>query len=275
MDNKLNSTNINQNNNYNNNNNNNNNNNSEEEDSKTYSSILNKETNDFVVLEKSDCSCISLGIWDNIKKQSSNLKNIFIFNYLTGENRLNLPIKNKRIQIFSYKNRTDSEYLNILSNICWFSYRSDILTIFYKGKKISSDAGWGCMIRAFQMIIAQAIYRLFNINSLDVFLNNFIFLFLDCKIDKKYLNSNIGMKESDVNISFSNLSISFSNNENENFNKIIYGFEEIIEKKGNNKNFFIPPFSLHYMSQKNYNKDNYKDKGPGNYFSNYEIINIF
>ena len=251
---------------------NDNNDNKEQEDTnKIYSSIIYKEKNDFVVLEKSDCSSIPLGVWDNIKKKSSELKNIFIFNYLTGENKLNFPIKNKKIQIFSYKNCTDNEYINILSNLCWFSYRNNILTIFDKGNKITSDAGWGCMIRAFQMIIAQAIYRLFNIKSLDIFLNNFIYLFLDVKIPKNYLNTNLGMKESEMNMSFSNISISEILNSNNNLsNKIIYGFEEIIEKKGNKENY-VPPFSLYYMSQKNYNKD----KGPGNYFSNYDIINIF
>ncbi len=259
-------------NNNNNDDNNDNNDNKEQEDTnKIYSSIIYKEKNDFVVLEKSDCSSIPLGVWDNIKKKSSELKNIFIFNYLTGENKLNFPIKNKKIQIFSYKNCTDNEYINILSNLCWFSYRNNILTIFDKGNKITSDAGWGCMIRAFQMIIAQAIYRLFNIKSLDIFLNNFIYLFLDVKIPKNYLNTNLGMKESEMNMSFSNISISEILNSNNNLsNKIIYGFEEIIEKKGNKENY-VPPFSLYYMSQKNYNKD----KGPGNYFSNYDIINIF
>ena len=255
----------------NNNKDNNNNDNKEQEDNKIYSSIIYKE-NEFEILEKSDCSNLSLGLWDNIKKKSSELKNIFIFNYLTGENKLNLPIKNKKIQIFNYKNCSDKEYINILSNLCWFSYRNDILTIFDKGNKITSDAGWGCMIRAFQMIIAQAIYRLFNIKSLDIFLNNFIYLFLDVKIPKKYLNTNLGMKESEMNMSFSSISISdFLNSNNNLYNKIIYGFEEIIEKKGKNREYYIPPFSLYYMSQKNYNKD----KGPGNYFSNYDIINIF
>ena len=256
----------------NNNDNNDNNDNKVEEDiDKTYSSIIYKDKDEFIVVEKSDCSNIQLGVWDNIKKKSSELKNIFIFNYLTGENKLNLPIKNKKVQIFSYKNCSDNEYINMLSNLCWFSYRNDILTIFDKGNKITSDAGWGCMIRAFQMIIAQAIYRLFNIKSLDIFLNNFIYLFLDVKIPKKYLNKNLGMKESEINMSFSNISISDILNSNNNLNnKIIYGFEEIIEKKGS-KDYYIPPFSLYYMSQKNYNKD----KGPGNYFSNYDIINIF
>ena len=62
----------------NNNKDNNNDDNKEQDDNKIYSSIIYKE-NEFEILEKSDCSNLSLGLWDNIKK---NLLNLKIFLYL-------------------------------------------------------------------------------------------------------------------------------------------------------------------------------------------------
>jgi cysteine protease ATG4 len=46
--------------------------------------------------------------------------------------------------------------MNLFKRIIWFTYRSDFPCI--KGE-ILSDTGWGCMIRAGQMLMAQALRK--------------------------------------------------------------------------------------------------------------------
>ena len=209
----------------------------------------------------------NLSIWENIKKYSKDFKDIFIFNYLPSENKLKIKTKSN-IQIFNKKNLSDNQILEILSNIVWYSYRKNFTELIFDNKHFTSDAGWGCMIRAGQMILSQAIYKLFGIEKLEDFLNKFIYLFLDCKIPIHYLNCNLGMSESNyendiINSFYTDLKIN------------IHGFEELIKKKQGNSNYesvnkFFPPFSLIYISQRNL----HYNKGPGHWFSNYEFLEI-
>jgi hypothetical protein len=209
----------------------------------------------------------NLSIWENIKKYSKDFKDIFIFNYLPSENKLKIKTKSN-IQIFNKKNFSDNQILEILSNIVWYSYRKNFTELIFDNKHFTSDAGWGCMIRAGQMILSQAIYKLFAIEKLEDFLNKFIYLFLDCKIPIHYLNCNLGMSESNfendlINSDFTDLNIK------------IFGFEELIKKKQGNSNYesvnkFFPPFSLINISQRN----QHSNKGPGHWFSNYEFLEI-
>lgn len=57
------------------------------------------------------------------------------------------------------------------SMITWFTYRKG----FTKGlcnTKITSDAGWGCMIRTGQMLVHEALRRHTNTKQIDLFLDN-------------------------------------------------------------------------------------------------------
>ena len=207
----------------------------------------------------------NLSVWENIKKYSKDFKDIFIFNYLPSENKLKIKTYSN-IQIFNKKSLSDHQILDILSNIVWYSYRKDFTELIFDNKQYTSDAGWGCMIRTVQMILSRAIYKLFGIEKLEDFLNNFIYLFLDCKIPIHYLN--LGMSESNKEdliktYFYTDLQIN------------IHGFEELIKIKRGNANYesvnkFFPPFSLIYISQRN----QHLNKGPGHWFSNYEVLEI-
>ena len=211
----------------------------------------------------------NLSIWENIKKYSKDFKDVFIFNYLPSENKLKIKTKSNNIQIFNKKNLSDHQILDILSNIVWYSYRKDFTELIFDNKQYTSDAGWGCMIRTGQMILSRAIYKLFGIEKLEDFLDKFIYLFLDCKIPIHYLNYNLGMSESnkeDLIKTYFYTDLNLNN---------IHGFEELIKLKRGNSNYesvnkFFPPFSLIYISQRN----QHSSKGPGHWFSNYEVLEI-
>ena len=116
-----------------------------------------------------------ISIWEAIKQQLSNVKNhiVFNFNIFSGNNNLDLNDKNipQEIQIFSEKfSKQDEKLINILQNIPWFSYRKNFNQIKNKESIYTSDAGWGCMIRASQMILAQGIYKIFSMKDHTSFL---------------------------------------------------------------------------------------------------------
>ena len=117
---------------------------------------------------KSGLNDSEISIWEAIKQQISNVKNHIVFNFNIFSGNNNLDLKNeklpKQIQIFDQKfSKQDDNLLNILKNIPWFSYRKNFNQIKDKDEIYTSDAGWGCMIRASQMILAQGIYKLLRI----------------------------------------------------------------------------------------------------------------
>ena len=167
-----------------------------EKENESFTSIFNcKKSSDFEIVddEQSTNSIMNnnfetMSYWDYLKKVFNDKKNILIFNYLPNQKKFN-SFYTKNIQIFSECYDTENEqFLNKFSNLTWFSYRNNFEPIIYNNNKITSDAGWDCMIRASQMFLSQAIYRLFNINTLDDFLEKFIFLFLDNPIPIEYIH---------------------------------------------------------------------------------------
>ena len=148
-----------------------------------------------------------ISIWEAIKQQLSNVKNHIVFNLniFSGPTNLNLQDKKipQEIQIFSEKfSKQDEKLINILQNIPWFSYRKNFNQIKDKDSIYTSDAGWGCMIRATQMILAQGIYKLFSMKDLKSFFNEFITFFYDNKIPSRLLvkKEKKEKKENNVNI---------------------------------------------------------------------------
>ena len=149
-----------------------------------------------------------------------------------------------------------------LYNLIWFSYRTNFENYEINNENIITDAGWGCMIRTGQMIIAQAIQKLFNVKNLEDFISKFIFLFLDNEIDSEYL-CQIENDNGKKSLSFNSF-VKFGNE------FIIHGFEEIINKNPN-LNKIYPPFSLKTILT----IPSKAKKNPGEWFSNYDIIDKF
>ena len=139
-------------------------------------------------------SCINnntLSFWEMIKLKFNDIKNRFIFNYnifSSPNNLVNIEQKlAKEIQIFDVKYTKQEELLNKLKNIPWFSYRENFDQIKENQNIYTSDAGWGCMLRASQMILAQGLCKLNNIEKLVDFINRFFAYFYDNKIPVKFM----------------------------------------------------------------------------------------
>ena len=232
-----------------------------------------------------------ISIWEAIKQQISNFKNQIIFNYniFSGLNnlKLNAPGLPKEMQIFDeIYLKQDEKLINRLKNIPWFSYRKDFEQIKDKDKIYTSDAGWGCMIRASQMILAQGLYQLFSIKDLDTFINEFIAYFYDNKIHMKLLSKS----KDDINFDPNTIK---EKDENKNNNDEIYddflildpskecrmsfidismemikGLENMSDRNSNKK-YLTSPFSI-----RNFIKYSVNGKKAGQFFSNYDVIKL-
>ena len=202
------------------------------------------------------------GIWEFIKNRIINRKNIIIFNIFYGQKKLRTT-EFKEMNIFNecYKEQSMQLYER-LYNLIWFSYRTNFDVIDINNTNIITDAGWGCMIRTGQMIMAQAIQKLYNVKNIEEFCSKYIFLFLDNEIDNEYL-CKIENDEVKQSLSFSSF-VKFGNE------YTIHGFEEIINKNPN-LNQISPPFSL----RKILTIPSKVKKNPGEWFSNYDITEKF
>jgi hypothetical protein len=66
----------------------------------------------------------------------------------------------KHINLFNTHISTLEEFRLKWVQIIWLSYRNSLKPIANsKGKQFTSDTGWGCTIRAAQMIVAEALQR--------------------------------------------------------------------------------------------------------------------
>ena len=232
----------------------------------------------------------NISIWETIKQQISNFKNQIVFNYnvFSGLNNLKLssPGLPKEMQIFDEKySEQNDKLINRLKNIPWFSYRRDFNQIKEKDKIYTSDAGWGCMIRATQMILAQGMYQLFSIKNLQSFINELIAYFYENKIPLNLLNKS---KEDDNKNSKLEIKLEKKNNEDE---EIFEDFLVIKEcrmsfidlsmemKKGslideNSKvKYITSPYSIRNFI-KMQKKINPNGKKAGQWFSNYDTLRI-
>jgi cysteine protease ATG4 len=200
------------------------------------------------------------GIWEYIKNNIINKKNIIIFNIFYGQKKISKTVF-KEMNIFNecYKEQSIQLYER-LYNLIWFSYRTNFDAIEINNSNIITDAGWGCMIRTGQMLMAQAIQKLYNVKNLEDFCSKYIFLFLDNEIDNEYLCKNENDK---VKNSFNSF-VEFGNE------FIIHGFEEIISKNPN-LNQINPPFSLRTILT----IPSKVKKNPGEWYSNYDITEKF
>ena len=239
-----------------------------------------------------------ISIWETIKQQIENVKNhiVFNFNIFSGLNNLDLNDEKlpKEIQIFDEKfSKQDERLINILQNIPWFSYRKNFNQIKDKEIIYTTDAGWGCMIRASQMILAQGIYKLFSKKNLNEFFKEFITFFYDNKIPLKLLvkkdndndlknkeikkqeNKNNKIKEEETYDDF--LIVDITREHRLSFVDItketVEELENLSKQENNNQNLVTPPFSLRNII-KTQSKINPNGKKVGEWFSNYDLIKI-
>ena len=308
-----------QNNNINNINNNNNSINNNDDIRKKYKSIISfsvisemddkykeeeeeniDDNNNIQDLRASDVPNNNISIWEAIKQKISNFKNQIVFNYNLFKGlknlKLNAPGLPKEIHIFDeIYSKQDEELINKLKNIPWFSYRKDFDQIKEKETIYTSDAGWGCMLRVSQMILAQGLYKLYSMKNLEQFITEYISYFYDNKIPVKLLNKS---KDNKNDIIINNKKDDVFNNNNkdkeddETFDdfliidvakecrisfvdlsmEMIKGLENMSDRN-NNKKYITSPFSLrnYIKTEKKITKNG---KKAGQWFSNYDVIKI-
>ena len=274
-------------------------------------SIISKKDSDFINLEKSDSSTINnyqlndlnmsqqsessinsnntISFWEALKLKLNNIKNQIIFNYNIFSTSNNLkytspsPKLIKEIQIFDEKYLDHEKLLNRLKNIPWFSYRKDFDQIKEKEDIYTTDAGWGCMLRVSQMILAQGICNIHSVEKLSDFINQYLSYFYDNKIPLKYMCKNekekLNNNKNSNEITLDDFEIIENVNEKEISNSFIDFSCEIIKGLENycqrniNKEYITPPYSIRNLMkvQKQTNKDG---KKAGQWFSNYDTMRL-
>ena len=231
----------------------------------------------------------TLSFWQMVKLKLNDIKNHLIFNYniFSTQNTL-VDISqtlSKEIQIFDIKYLKQEELLNKLKNIPWFSYRENFEQIKEDENIVyTSDAGWGCMFRASQMILAQGLFKLYNLKNLYEFINQFFAYFYDNKIPIKFMCKPQKEKQEKNNKEENNKNIfeSFEIIEKENklfdlsfidlSSEMIHGLENMSERKSNSE-YIIPPFSIRNLIK--FEKYSNKfGKKLGEWFSNYDTIRL-
>jgi len=240
----------------------------------------------------------NISIWEAIKQQLSNFKNqiIFNFNIFTGLKNFNLNFQNlpEKIQIFDGKySKQNEKLINLLKNIPWFSYRKDFYQINEQDVIYTSDAGWGCMLRASQMILSQGICKLYSINDLPTFINEYLSYFYDNKIPVKLLRKSKINGDNTKSESFNKKEEIKNDEKDDSYNdflivndsskecrlsfievsmEIIKGLEHMAERS-TNQNFITPPYSIrNYIKKQKEISPN--GKKVGQWFSNIDVVKI-
>jgi len=148
-----------------------------------------------------------MGVWNALSSKFSNFKNFLKYNVINPSKQLKI-LELKDLTIFDkfFKiNQSSQNEVNLeLSKIFLFTYRTHFRDLISKDGIIhNTDCGWGCMIRAAQMMLSKAFleFKIFNlgkhillsqedlfdlkINVLTLFFDNLI-----CFEEKEFLNEN-------------------------------------------------------------------------------------
>lgn len=181
--------------------------------------------------------------WGKVKQQISNLKNYVKYNLINyGSNLLDFS-KFTQVRIFDkdFSTKIKNDLLvNELNFIIYFSYRSDFYPIIHNEELWTTDCGWGCMIRASQMMLSRAIFCL----KLSEF-------------QKTHETKEEGYVEHlrRLNVCFTTLMM----------------FLETAEEITENTGFKYPYFSIYQVISHGLKIG----KGPGQWFSDVNMVNIF
>ena len=107
------------------------------------------------------------GFIHNIKAEITDIKDKIKFNIINTYKEFNIEDYSD-VQFFSNKFNIDKDievYYSFVNRLIWFSYRRNFNTIVYSKNTYSSDAGWGCMIRAGQMMLANGLVNMTTSNN--------------------------------------------------------------------------------------------------------------
>jgi len=239
------------------------------------------------------------GMWSSFSNKFSNLKNYIKYNLVPVNKKLifsELPYITLFNNDFSKNQFSTPEFNLAFDKIFNFTYRTHFTELISKdGVSYNSDCGWGCMIRAAQMMLSKAIleFKIFikgkeekNLNQDEIFEMKLkvINLFFDNMInfqEKEYLD------KTDFSYFFKNYTKLLNEmeklNNNGNLNAIqnsdLFSEEIICEEDFQNKvsqnNLLIKgvfaPFSIQNITKVGL----LYEAGPGVWFSDSKLIKIF
>lgn len=234
------------------------------------------------------------GMWNNFASKFSNFKNYLKYNVISTNKQLKfseLSYITLFDKSFVHNQFSCAEFNLALSKIFSFTYRTHFSDLLPKdGITFNSDCGWGCMIRAAQMMLSKAIleHKLFQLGK-EVLLSqeeifdlkiNVLSLFFDNMInfeEKEFLD------KSDFAFFFKNYTKILNEEEKKfnelnvkkfNFNEEIFR-EEDFQKEYSQNNLTVKgvfaPFSIQNVTKLGI----LYDAGPGVWFSDAKAIKIF
>jgi hypothetical protein len=122
--------------------------------------------------------------WSHLTKRINNVINYLKYNFITRNNYLILN-NLKYIRIFDkiYADDAIKKQPNLIfKDIVQFTYRSFFDPIINKGVEYISDCGWGCMIRAAQMMLAKGILEKKKYDGVANYKNDTICLFYEKQV---------------------------------------------------------------------------------------------
>jgi hypothetical protein len=230
--------------------------------------------------------------WTRVSSSLSNFKNSLKFNLITTNTQLDFRALNYvRLfdKIFSDQDIKRGQVNTFLKTVFQFTYRSDFTPIEHQGRVYITDCGWGCMIRAAQMMMAKGVLekKLYDIRTLyGVEINDE--LLLSTKVDTLLLFFDNYLRLDDIagNKDFAMFIKGVKNIINEEEKKLREAkrLESNIESIMNNNDFhkdtdnecvYVSEITAPFSIQNICKLGTLYDKGPGIWFSEVIMSNIF
>ncbi len=263
---------------------------SENEDEATYSKInILKES---ILLETKQTNVS--GIWNSFASKFSNFKNYLKYNVISTNRQLRfseLSYITLFDKSFSHNQFSTAEFNLALEKIFSYTYRthfSDLLPV--NGIIYNTDCGWGCMIRAGQMMLSKAVLEFklhqlgkeklisqeevfdLKLNVLKLFFDNLISFeekeFLDQKDFAFFLKNYLKIlnEEEKKNKEINSPKMKFSENicSEEDF-------QNKLSQNGLTVKGVYAPFSIQNITKLGI----LYDAGPGVWFSDAKVIKVF
>eukprot|EP00924_Labyrinthula_sp_SR-Ha-C_P006742 maker-scaffold_29-snap-gene-3.29-mRNA-1 protein AED:0.07 eAED:0.07 QI:82/0.5/0.33/1/0/0/3/0/390 len=76
-------------------------------------------------------------------------KDVYLFNYLYKLENVEQGRKSENLKLLQQR----------FYRLVWFTYRKNFFPLTPNGNRVTSDAGWGCMLRTAQMLLAETLQR--------------------------------------------------------------------------------------------------------------------